>query len=361
MAELVSNQNDNTVSVVDARKCNALDTSGCGQAPPIVAAGSGPGYDAVDDATHTLYVTDSYSDTVSVINTATCNAQDTAGCGQTPATLTVGNGPGGLAVDAATDTVYVVNAGDNTVSVVDGATCNSTNKSGCGQTAATVPVGNFPFVAVVDPANHTLYVSNASDNTVSMINAATCNAHHTSGCSHTPATAAVGAFPNPIALDPRTDTVYVGNANAATVSVITGARCNATDSSGCGRAPVTLSVPGGPDGMAFNHRTDTLFVDNNGPGNSTARANSVSVINAATCNAKRTSGCDQQAPTALTGANPAAPTVDEATDTTYVPTFDNTLQVINGATCNATVRTGCGQTTPATLAGNLPVSVAINQ
>ena len=56
----------------------------------------------------------------------------------------------------------------------------------------------------------------------------------------------------------------------------------------------------------------------------------------------------------LTGANPGGNTVDEATDTLYVATFDNTLQVINGATCNAAVITGCGQPTPATLGGTRP-------
>ena len=357
----VANQGDNTVSVVDARKCNANDTSGCGQAPPTVAAGSGPAFAAIDDATHTLYVTDSSSDTVSVINTATCNAQDARGCGQTPATLTVGNGPGGLAVDAATDTVYVANQGDNTLSVIDGATCNASNTSGCGHAPPTVTVGQLPFFATLDPTNHTLYVSNALDDTVSMIDAATCNAQNTSGCSQTPPTAAVGGFPIPIAVDPQTDTVYVGNNNDATVSVIDGASCNATNTAGCGGSPVTVSVPGGPDGMAFNRTTDTLFVANNGPGSSTARANSVSVINAATCDANTTVGCDQRAPTALTGANPGGATIDQATDTLFVTTFDNTLQLINGATCNATIATGCGQTTPATVAGNLPVSVAINQ
>ena len=48
----------NTLSVVDARTCNARDTAGCGQTPPTVAAGSGPFAIAIDDATHTIYVAD---------------------------------------------------------------------------------------------------------------------------------------------------------------------------------------------------------------------------------------------------------------------------------------------------------------
>ena len=67
----VANSFDNTLSVVDARRCNARDTVGCGQTAPTVAAGNGPFFVGIDDATHTLYVADSNSDKVSVINAAT--------------------------------------------------------------------------------------------------------------------------------------------------------------------------------------------------------------------------------------------------------------------------------------------------
>jgi hypothetical protein len=69
-----------------------------------------------------------------------------------PPTVTVGNAanPDGLAVDEATDTVYVVNTADDTVSVINGAACNAATASGCGQTPTTVPVGaqNFGYVAI---------------------------------------------------------------------------------------------------------------------------------------------------------------------------------------------------------------------
>jgi YVTN family beta-propeller protein len=313
----VANSFDNTLSVVDARRCNARDTAGCGQTAPTVAAGNGPFFVGIDDATHTLYVADSNSDTVSVINAATCNAANTSGCGQTPATLTVGRGPTNVAVDPVTNTIYVTNSGlgvngeGHTVSVIDGATCHATNTSGCGQTPATVPVGRFPFFAAFDAANKTIYVTDALDNTVSMIDAATCHSGRTSGCGQHPPTVAVGAFPVPIAIDRASDTVYVGNNNEPTVSVIDGSSCNATNTSGCGHAPVTLSVAGGPDGLAIDQATNTLFVANNGLGPSPAHDNTVSVVNAATCNARNASGCDQRAPLALTGAAPGGLTVDE--------------------------------------------------
>ena len=48
-----------------------------------------------------------------MINGATCNASVTTGCDQVPEEITLGNdpddgvGPGGVAIDEATDTIYV--------------------------------------------------------------------------------------------------------------------------------------------------------------------------------------------------------------------------------------------------------------
>ena len=59
---------------------------------------------------------------MSVINASTCNALQASGCGidNTPE-VQVGYRPVTIAVDQATDTIYVVNSADNTVSVINGA------------------------------------------------------------------------------------------------------------------------------------------------------------------------------------------------------------------------------------------------
>ena len=85
-----------------------------------------------------------------------------AGTNAVTATIPVGYGPGGFAVDPGTGTIYVVNNGAGTVSVIDAPTNTVT---------ATIPVGASPFEAAVDPATHTAYVTNVGDNTVSVINA----------------------------------------------------------------------------------------------------------------------------------------------------------------------------------------------
>ena len=56
----------------------------------------------------------------------------------------------------------------------------------------TVTVGGNPIGVAVDNATHTVYVANNTDNTVSVLNAATCNAKHTAGCSQHPPTVRSG-------------------------------------------------------------------------------------------------------------------------------------------------------------------------
>jgi YVTN family beta-propeller protein len=63
-----------------------------------------------------------------------------------------------VAVDPGSHTVYVTNAEDGVVSVIDGSTRTVT---------ATVPVGKGPDGVAVDPGSHTVYVAN--DNTLSVI------------------------------------------------------------------------------------------------------------------------------------------------------------------------------------------------
>jgi len=362
----VANQNDNTVSVVDARRCNAQDTSGCGQTPVTVPVGAGPFAIAIDDRTNTVYVANQYDNTVSVIDGAACNATHTSGCSVTPPTVAAGPTPFGIAIDPRTDTLYVADANFDangnpqagSVSVINGATCNATVASGCGQQPASVPVGNFPFIPWFDRATETVYVTNANDNTLSMIDARTCNATDSAGCDHVE-TAGTDSTPIPVVVNDRTGTLYVGSANSPVVDVLDARTCNAARTSGCGVLG-RVAIAGGTDGLAIDPATDTLFAANNGPGTSPAGERSLSVIDASRCNAHDTRGCGQQAPTALTGANPGGQTVDPATDTVYVPTFDNTLEVIDTATCNDDVQTGCGQPVPSTLAGKDPVSLAID-
>jgi len=79
-------------------------------------------------------------------------------------TISVGRLPHSVGVDPSTDTVYVGNETDDTVSVIDGATDTVTS---------TIPVGNDPYGVGVDPSTRTIYVTNFQGNTVSVIDGAT--------------------------------------------------------------------------------------------------------------------------------------------------------------------------------------------
>lgn len=61
-----------------------------------------------------------------------CNAAVTSSCGALPSRLLrTGRSPQWGTVDQATGTLYVPNADDGTISVLDGASCNATVSGGC--------------------------------------------------------------------------------------------------------------------------------------------------------------------------------------------------------------------------------------
>ena len=216
------------MSVIDIATCNATTTSGCGQKTTTVPVGSHPWALTLDQAHHTLFVANNQDDTVSAIDASTCNAVEHSSCAQRPPTSQVGNGPQALATDPSTGTVYAANFSAGTISVVNSETCNATVTRGCRAEAPTSPVGSAPSGVAVDTATHTVYVANQGDNTVSVLDASRCSASDATGCASPSATVHVGDGPTGIAIDQATDSVYVANNSGDTVSVIDGATCNAT-------------------------------------------------------------------------------------------------------------------------------------
>jgi YVTN family beta-propeller protein len=202
-----------------------------------IEVGTGPDGVAVDPTAHTAYVTNVNDDTVSVIDEATSTVT---------ATIAVGAGPFAVAVDPAAHTAYVTNGGNGTVSVIDEAASAVT---------ATVPVGSGPDAVAVDPTAHTVYVANGGAGTVSVIEEAT---------GTVTATIPVGSDPGGVAVDPAARTAYVANF-AGTVSVIDEAT-----------GTVTATVPVGADplGVAVDPAAHTAYVTN-------GNASTVSVISAA--------------------------------------------------------------------------------
>lgn len=92
-----------------------------------------------------------------------------------------------------------------------------------------------------------------------MINGATCNGADISGCSSTTATVAVGRSPRLVAIDTTTDRVYVTDYASAAVSLIGGSTCNANVTTGCRRSAALQWVGSQPNGLAVNDSTDTVY------------------------------------------------------------------------------------------------------
>jgi YVTN family beta-propeller protein len=352
----VANGSNNTLSVINTAHCNAWSSSGCNQTPVAVTVGSGPLSVAIDQRTRTVYVTNVGGNTVSMINAATCNATNTSGCAQQ--SVTVGDGPDLLAIDQSTNTVYVPNGGDNTVSVFDAATCNAVQTSGCTD-ISTVAVGGAPAAVALDENTRTAYVANYNDGTVSVINAATCDATVRSGCAGAPPTVTVGPKPDALVVDEASNTVYVaigaaGDTSLGAVAMINGATCNANAPSGCAQTPRTTPAGSGPEWIAENPATRTVYVANQ-------EDSDLSVINTATCNATGSLGCHQTPPALLSGFNAGGVDVDPATDTVYAASqSNNTVSVLNGATCNGMITVGCTRFARTTTVGNGPQGSAID-
>jgi DNA-binding beta-propeller fold protein YncE len=351
------------VFVINGAKCNAMTIRGCGQPVKTVTDSAGPQAVDVDVATDTVYAVNNdggNGDTVSVIDGATCNGSDGTGCGLAPRTITVGSGAFWDAVDQATDTVYVTNNNDGTVSVIDGARCNATITSGCASTPLAVPTGAAAAGVAVDDSLHTAFVINQNDDTLSALNTRTCNGVSTSGCPDPAPNAQAGSnhnpryarAPNSVTLMPQTDTGYVVSIGGANVlSVVTLTRCNAIDTSGC-RIPAP-SVPATEFEASIDPRTDTIYASNfNLP--------EIDVLNGATCDAKHQSGCSPVAEIPVGGSGASLGSIDDTTHTLYAADNSGKVSVIDTAACNATHTAGCSDVPPTITIGTTPGAPEIN-
>lgn len=149
---------------------------------------------AVNEATNRVYVTRSYYNQVTVID------------GNTDAFLQsvlVGSSPWGVAVNSKSNFIYVANSGSNTVSVINGVT-NTVIK--------TIPVQSRPWGIAVNGEANRVYVANSWSNSVSIIDGNTNQVVET--------VPNVGSRPVGVATNPKSGKVYVTNEAGNNVTVI---------------------------------------------------------------------------------------------------------------------------------------------
>jgi YVTN family beta-propeller protein len=360
--------NSDSIAVIDISSCNATNTSGCTQTPKQVVfpgstlwlggAASVPfGFPAIldlDEKTHTLYVPDANEGPIYILDTSTCNGS-TPTCSSPIITAAQGDG---VVVERAHHSVFILQAINfsDQVQVLDSSTCNSTNQSGCGTPPSqSFTVDFFPNVpATVDEATHTLYMPSQFPNILAVVDTSVCNASTTAGCASFPQVQ-VGAYGFAAVFDPQTRTVYVENFLSTSMSVVNGATCNAMNHSGCNQKPPALATGIDPAPFGYNPATQTLYV-------SSQDTNFAWVLDGSKCNAIRTDGCTKNVPTTPSGNGPSGMDINPNTRTLYVANqSDNTVSVIDTSACNQHQLAGCNQTWQTAPVGSGPFRLAANK
>src|SRR5262249_34896161 len=91
-----------------------------------------------------------------------------AGANGAALTVTIGNNPDGLSINSVTNKVYVSNFTDNSISVIDGASHNIA-LAGTAAAPATLTAGTRPGHSVVTPITNKAYVTNSNSGNVTVI------------------------------------------------------------------------------------------------------------------------------------------------------------------------------------------------
>jgi YVTN family beta-propeller protein len=263
-----------------------------------IGVGNSPAAVAVNPVTGTIYVVNSASGTVSVINGVTNSLT---------ATVNTGSNPIAVAVNPLSNMVYVANNGSNNITVINGAT-NTTS-------TVTDPNAIGPMAVALDPLTNVVYVANFESNNLTVINGAGNNVAATVG---------VGNNPTAVVVNPATNMVYVANRASNNVTAISGVTNQVLATIGTGTTPVSLTL----DLVA-----NLVYVANYG-------SNSLTLINAASNTVFETLNV---------GTNPVAVVVNPLTSIIYVA---------NSGSGNVTAINQLTNTTTTIQAGNAPIAVA---
>ena len=140
----VSNSQDNYLSVIDRGSHQIIDT---------ITVGDGPKGMAISERGDYLYVANYLSNSISIIETISNRLVDTIA-------LNIGIGPTELCIPPGTSTLYVTAKDSNAVIVIDTLTKSILKK---------IDVGQGPIGLASDPYGQYLYVANSYSNNISVI------------------------------------------------------------------------------------------------------------------------------------------------------------------------------------------------
>jgi YVTN family beta-propeller protein len=271
----------------------------------------------VNPVTNRIYVANQGDQpgTVSVIDGAT-NA--------VVASVPVGMAPMALAVNSQTNKVYVANSGDGSVTVIDGATNQTT----------TVSADSQPCYVAVNTVTNKIYVGNAGSSYVTVIDEATNSTTNVVSGSISP------SRPCSIAVNSVTNKIYVANTSSVGfgATVIDGATNQTT------ALPANLQL----QQIAVNSASNMAYAT----GLWYHEPARIFIIDGATLATNIISVADPNNPSdGLQGPLAVNPTTNKI----YVPHFSGQVSVIDGATLNV------GSVTAGQSPGFVTVDAAINQ
>jgi DNA-binding beta-propeller fold protein YncE len=297
-----------------------------------LSVGNGPSAVAINHATQTIYIADIRAGTVTIVDGTT----------DSTTTVQVGNGPIALAVNETTNKIYVANWGNfpagtkGSISVIDGVTNSVT------QVTLSVPQG--PASVAVNSSTNKIYVANNALGNVTVVDGATNSTTTVTDPN------ASGLEAIAVAVNPVTNKIYVANSDLqchtfGSVTVIDGTTNLTT----------TVTDPNAvsPIDIAVDPVTDKIYVANMGgcPNGGPNKGN-VTVIDGATNAVTTITDPNALNPGGISGAGFAV-----AVDSTH-----NKIYVINEGSKNVTVIDGATNSTTTVTYPNAaaPLAVAVN-
>jgi YVTN family beta-propeller protein len=220
-----------SVDIVPGNFTSSPYGTGAPTVTEVVPVGTDPFGVAFDAASGEVFVTNSGSNNVSVLD----------GNDSTPvANVSVGVSPAGISYDAGTGDLYVANNGSANVSVISGSSL---------LVIGSVNVGTHPIGIVADPISGQVFVADSGDAEVTIFNAST---------EQVVTNVTVGSVPYDVAIDPVADTAYVANSASVNVTVIAAS----TDSIVAWiTVPGGYTYPPGPlSGLAYDNQDGLVWV-----------------------------------------------------------------------------------------------------
>lgn len=233
----VANTDSNTVSVINTATGKRIDANPSWFSQDI-SVGTAPSALALSPDGTRLYVANSGSGTVSVINTVGYKRID-ASPSTSSKDITVGTAPSALAVGG-DGRLYVANKGSNTVSVVDTTNYSVTN---------TVVVGIQPTALALGTGK--VYVADQGSGTVSVIDTGTLGVTDI----------AVGTQPTALALGTG-GKLYVANQNSTLSTIDTATNTVAPNPIAVGPSPSSVAVSADGSVAYVANANDTVSVIN---------------------------------------------------------------------------------------------------